>query len=175
MPKRIDMPRERFKSQTVLADEVNDIIGYLGQVVLNRIHESGGMTIEILIPKSKKAYTLIGSIQLTKKKISGKLFYHVDLTEAHQKFAGYRLIPNVYHYLITQVGIPLQAGTSQSAGGRAMWNSLANMKGVKLLAVRGREIVELTKGEEGELVGKDDDEYSPYDIPSTKIVAMKAR
>lgn len=174
MPQRIDMPRGAGRRKTISVDEVDDIIGKIGKVVLNRVDDSQGFVVEILMPKSKRSYDLVGEIQFTPKKINGKTFYHVDLSTGHQKFSGFRLMPNVYHYLITQAGLALQAGTHQSAGGRAIWNSLAGMEGVSLYAVRGKNIVELEKGEDGELVGKDDEEYSPYSLPNTKIIAVKS-
>lgn len=67
--------------------------------------------------------------------------YHVDLMEVDHRYQGHGIAPLLYRYLLRKLGIILQAGTSQSAGGRKIWAQLARMKDVTVYAVyeRGRK------------------------------------
>lgn len=67
--------------------------------------------------------------------------YHVDLMEVDQRYQGHGIAPLLYRYAMRKLGIVLQAGVSQSAGGRKIWAQLAKMKDVTIFAAyaRGRK------------------------------------
>ena len=78
--------------------------------------------------------------------------YHVDLMEVDCRYQGHGIAPLVYRYLLRKLGIVLQAGVSQSAGGRKLWAQLAKMKDVTVFASyrRGKAayVVDLDKDDE---------------------------
>lgn len=176
MPQRIDLERpKRTSAEKIEKAEVeDDIVGKVGKIIIADYDRKGKAgKVELFHDAGKTMYKEIGHVYYSRRKIMGKNFYHVDLTSGNYKFSGFRMLPTIYHWLVTQYDMPLQAGSQQSAGGRAMWNTLAGMKGVKLYAIQGKQMIELTSGEFGEVVGKDDEDYSPYDVPGTKVVAIK--
>ncbi len=48
-----------------------------------------------------------------------------------------KLATKLYRFLMKTLGITLMAGTSQSAGGRYIWNTLAKDKGITVYAKKG--------------------------------------
>lgn len=91
--------------------------------------------------------------------------YHVDLCQIDYRFQGHGIAPLIYRYLLCKLGIAIQAGISQSAGGRGIWAKLSKMPGVLVFATlttrKTRNIfpIELEK-EDDELYH---DEFEIYD------------
>lgn len=78
--------------------------------------------------------------------------YHVDLMRVDYRYQGHGLAPLIYRFVMQKLGIILQAGTCQSAGGRKLWAQLAKMKGITVFAQhrRGTQafVLELDKEDE---------------------------
>jgi len=51
--------------------------------------------------------------------------WEVDLVKVAKAYKGQSLAPRVYVLLMKKLGIVLKAGSSQSVGGRKLWNRLA--------------------------------------------------
>ena len=81
--------------------------------------------------------------------------WHVDLIEVDSRYKGKKLATKLYRFLMKTLGITLMAGTSQSAGGRYIWNTLAKDKGITVYAKKGvySKIVDFPKTGKRELVG----------------------
>lgn len=63
--------------------------------------------------------------------------FHVDMARIDTKFQGFGIAPKLYRFVIRKLGIVLQAGSSQSPGGRSVWARMAKMSGIKLVAKDG--------------------------------------
>src|SRR5210317_1078803 len=78
--------------------------------------------------------------------------YHVDLIRVNSRFQGFDISPKLYYYIMKKFGIVIQAGSSQSAGGRKIWSKLCKMKNVIVFGTSGRKFVQMDIDEEtGEL------------------------
>ena len=60
--------------------------------------------------------------------------YHADLSQIDYRFQGHGLMPLLYRFLLRRMGIAIQAGVSQSPGGRSIWAKLSKMPGVLVFA-----------------------------------------
>ena len=60
--------------------------------------------------------------------------WHVDLLSVDSRYKGNNLAIKIYKFLMKKLDITLMAGTSQSAGGRYVWNKLAKTRGVTVYA-----------------------------------------
>lgn len=80
--------------------------------------------------------------------------WHVDITQVDSKFQGLGIAPMVYKYVMKKMGIILQAGTSQSPGGRYIWNTLAQDDDILMVGCHGKKgkLVPVEAGEDGEVV-----------------------
>lgn len=78
--------------------------------------------------------------------------YHVDIIRVNSRYQGFYIAPKLYVYIMKKFKIILQAGSSQSLGGRKLWAKLANTKNVLVFGTRGRKFQELEVDEDtGEL------------------------
>ena len=75
------------------------------------------------------------------------------MVEVDSRYKGRKLANKLYRFLMKTLGITLMAGTSQSAGGRYIWNSLAKDKGITVYAKKGlySTIVDFPKAGKREL------------------------
>ena len=80
--------------------------------------------------------------------------WHVDLVSVDSRYKGKKLANKLYRFLMKPLGITLMAGTSQSVGGRYIWNTLAKDKGITVYAKKGLHstIVDFPKAGKRELV-----------------------
>jgi len=91
--------------------------------------------------------------------------YHVDMVRTDRLYRGFGIAPKVYAKVIKKLGLTLQAGESQSPGGRYIWNTLASIAGINIIGRYGKRGSwhYLESGDDGELVTTED--FSPYDTP----------
>lgn len=114
----------------------------------------GDETIFVNVYRSGKTkhgtYQQIADLSLSKEYF--KNAYHVDLMRVDHRFQGHGLAPLIYRYIMKKLGIIIQAGTMQSAGGRKLWAQLAKTKGVAIFAAyrRSKELVRIELDKEDE-------------------------
>ena len=87
--------------------------------------------------------------------------WHVDLVEVDSRYKGRKLAIKLYRFVIKTLDITMMAGTSQSVGGRYIWNTLAKDREITVYAKKGlySTIVDFPKPGKRELVGKSFDLY----------------
>jgi hypothetical protein len=56
--------------------------------------------------------------------------WHINMTRLDYRYAGKGIAAHAYRYIIRKLDIMLQAGDSQSKGGRKVWYDLAQAKGL---------------------------------------------
>ena len=78
--------------------------------------------------------------------------YHVDLMRIDSRYQGNGIAPLLYRYVMKRLGVIIQAGTRQSAGGRKLWAQLAKTPGIEIFAAyrRGKELVQIGIDDEDE-------------------------
>lgn len=103
-------------------------------------------------------YQTVAELSLSTDYCSGA--YHVDLMRVNYRFQGHGIAPLVYRFLLRKLGIVIQAGVVQSAGGRKLWAQLAKMKGITIFASGKRGQVATIIDD----IDKDDDELHHEDI-----------
>ena len=81
--------------------------------------------------------------------------WHVDLVEVDSRYKGKKLANKLYRFVLKTLGITLMAGSSQSVGGRYIWNTLAKDRNVTVYAKKGvySNVVDFPKTGKRELVG----------------------
>ena len=81
--------------------------------------------------------------------------WHVDLVEVDSRYKGKKLANKLYRFVLKTLGITLMAGSSQSVGGRYIWNTLAKDRNVTVYAKKGvySKVVDFPKAGERELKG----------------------
>ena len=87
--------------------------------------------------------------------------WHVDLVEVDSRYKGKKLANKLYRFILKTLGITLMAGSSQSVGGRYIWNSLAKDRNITVYATKGvySKVVDFPKAGERELVSGHFDLY----------------
>jgi hypothetical protein len=87
--------------------------------------------------------------------------WHVDLLSVDSRYKGNNLAIKIYKFLMRKMDITLKAGTSQSAGGRYVWNKLSKTPGVVVYAKKSpySKVFDFPKTGNRELVGKVFDLY----------------
>ena len=81
--------------------------------------------------------------------------WHVDLVEVDSRYKGKKLSNKLYRFVLKTLGITLMAGSSQSVGGRYIWNTLAKDRHVTVYAKKGvySKVIDFPKTGKRELVG----------------------
>ena len=102
-------------------------------------------------------YRIVSKIDLTKD-VGG---WHVDLVNVDSRYKGNNLAVKFYCFLIRKLNITLKAGSSQSSGGRYIWNKLAKVKDITVYAKKSTysKVIDFPKSGHRELVGKKFDLY----------------
>ena len=111
---------------------------YLGrfkglEVWINK-EETGYMQIEVIDPsiqrgKRNPMYKRVMEIELSTE--SFKKAFHVNCSRMDKKYQGGGLSFRIYRYLLTKIpNLIIQAGNSQSPGGRYIWYKLSQFKDV---------------------------------------------
>ena len=87
--------------------------------------------------------------------------WHVDMLNVDSRYKGNNLAIKIYRFIMKKMNITLMAGTSQSAGGRYVWNKLAKTPGVVVYAKKSpySKIFDFPKTGKRELVGRVFDLY----------------
>ena len=81
--------------------------------------------------------------------------WHVDLVEVDSRYKGKKLANKLYRFVLKTLGITLMAGSSQSVGGRYIWNTLAKDRNITVYAKKGvySKVVDFPKTGKRELKG----------------------
>ena len=97
-------------------------------------------------------FRIVAKVELTKERGG----WHVDLLNVDSRYKGNNLAIKIYKFLMRKMDITLKAGTSQSAGGRYVWNKLAKTPGVVVYAKKSpySRVFDFPKTGNRELVGK---------------------
>ena len=87
--------------------------------------------------------------------------WHVDMLRVDSRYKGKNLAVKLYRFLMRKMDITMKAGSSQSAGGRYVWNKLAKTPGVVIYAKKSpySKVIDFPKAGKRELVGKVFDLY----------------
>ena len=120
------------------------------------VKTGGSMAVDVFDRKKfKKVYGDIhhrkaASLALSKRNGA----WHVDMVEVDSRYKGRRLATKLYGFLLKTLDITLMAGSSQSIGGRYIWNSLAKDRGITVYAKKGLHstIVDFPKAGKRELI-----------------------
>ena len=116
---------------------------------------------------TKRVRTLYGDME-TRYRIAAKVelskergAWHVDLLSVDSRYKGNNLAIKIYKFLMKKMDITLKAGTSQSAGGRYVWNKLSKTPGVVVYAKKSpySKVIDFPKAGNRELVSKVFDLY----------------
>jgi len=117
---------------------------------------------------TKRVRTLYGDME-TRYRIAAKVelskergAWHVDLLNVDSRYKGNNLAIKIYKFLMRKMDITLKAGTSQSAGGRYVWNKLSKTPGVVVYAKKSpySKVIDFPKAGNRELVSKVFDLYN---------------
>ena len=102
-------------------------------------------------------FRIVAKVELTKERGG----WHVDLLNVDSRYKGNNLAIKIYKFLMRKMDITLKAGTSQSAGGRYVWNKLSKTPGVVVYAKKSpySKVFDFPKAGNRELVGKVFDLY----------------
>ena len=87
--------------------------------------------------------------------------WHIDMLSVDSRYKGNTLAIKIYKFLMKKMDITLKAGTSQSAGGRYVWNKLSKTPGVVVYAKKSpySKVIDFPKTGKRELVSKTFDLY----------------
>jgi hypothetical protein len=102
-------------------------------------------------------YRIAARVELSKERGA----WHVDLLSVDSRYKGNNLAIKIYKFLMKKMDITLKAGTSQSAGGRYVWNKLSKTPGVVVYAKKSpySKVFDFPKAGKRELIGKVFDLY----------------
>ena len=141
-------------------EKVGDLIGRRWGYDIHCEKTARAITINVYDRKKFKVvageihYRAVAYLGLSKK--SGA--WHVDLVEVDSRYKGKKLANKLYRFVLKNLEITLMAGTTQSVGGRYIWNTLAKDKGITVYAKKGLRgvnsaIFDFPKAGKRELVG----------------------
>ena len=102
-------------------------------------------------------YRIVAHIELSKERGS----WHVDLLQVDSRYKGKNLAVKLYTFLLKDEGITLRAGSSQSAGGRYVWNKLSRHKDITVYAKKSpySKVIDFPKAGKRELTANRFDLY----------------
>ena len=102
-------------------------------------------------------FRIVAKVELSKERGG----WHVDLLNVDSRYKGNNLAIKIYKFLMKKLDITLMAGTSQSAGGRYVWNKLSKTPGVVVYAKKSpySKVIDFPKAGKRELIGKVFDLY----------------
>ena len=97
-------------------------------------------------------YRIAAKVELSKEHGA----WHVDMLQVDSRYKGQNLAVKLYRFLMRKMDITMKAGSSQSAGGRYVWNKLAKTPGVVIYAKKSpySKVFDFPKAGKRELVGK---------------------
>lgn len=102
-------------------------------------------------------YRIVAKIEMSKERGA----WHIDMLQVDSRYKGKNLAIKIYKFLMKKIDITLKAGTSQSAGGRYVWNKLSKTPGVVVYAKKSpySKVIDFPKTGNRELVGQMFDLY----------------
>jgi hypothetical protein len=102
-------------------------------------------------------HRIVANILLSKKRGS----WHVDMIQVDSRYKGMNLAVKLYTFLLKDEGITLRAGSSQSVGGRYIWNKLSRHKDITVYAKKSpySKVITFPKAGKRELISKQFDLY----------------
>ena len=138
-------------------EKVGDLIGRRWGYDIHCEKTARAITINVYDRKKFKVvageihYRAVAYLGLSKK--SGA--WHVDLVEVDSRYKGKKLANKLYRFVLKNLDITLMAGSSQSVGGRYIWNTLAKDRNITVYAKKGlySTIIDFPKAGKRELVG----------------------
>jgi hypothetical protein len=100
---------------------------------------------------------IVANVDLSKERGA----WHVDILRVDSRYKGNNLAVKLYTFLLKDEGITLRGGSSQSAGGRYVWNKLARHKDVTVYAKKSpySKVIDFPRSGQRELVSKRFDLY----------------
>ena len=106
---------------------------------------------------SETLFRIAAMVELSKERNA----WHVDMLQVDSRYKGQNLAVKLYRFLMRKMDITMKAGSSQSAGGRYVWNKLAKTPGVVIYAKKSphSKVIDFPKTGKRELVGKMFDLY----------------
>ena len=108
-------------------------------------------TVKALWEDDEVHYRFVAYLGLSKRNGA----WHVDLVEVDSRYKGKKLANKLYRFVLKTLGITLMAGSSQSVGGRYIWNTLAKDRNITVYAKKGvySKVVDFPKTGKRELKG----------------------
>ena len=102
-------------------------------------------------------YRIAAKVEMSKERGA----WHIDMLSVDSRYKGNNLAIKIYKFLMKKMDITLKAGSSQSAGGRYVWNKLAKTRGVMVYAKKSpySKVIDFPKAGKRELVSKAFDLY----------------
>jgi len=102
-------------------------------------------------------YRIAAKVEMSKERGA----WHIDMLSVDSRYKGNNLAIKIYKFLMRKMDITLKAGTSQSAGGRYVWNKLSKTTGVVVYAKKSpySKVFDFPKAGKRELIGKVFDLY----------------
>ena len=102
-------------------------------------------------------YRIAAEVEMSKERGA----WHIDMLSVDSRYKGNNLAIKIYKFLMKKMDITLKAGSSQSAGGRYVWNKLAKTRGVTVYAKKSpySKVIDFPKAGKRELVSKAFDLY----------------
>ena len=102
-------------------------------------------------------YRIVAKVELSKDRRA----WHVDMLQVDSRYKGQNLAVKLYRFLMRKMDITLMAGSSQSPGGRYVWNKLAKSSDVMVYAKKSpySKVFDFPKAGKRELIGKVFDLY----------------
>ena len=102
-------------------------------------------------------YRIAAKVELSKYRGA----WHVDLAIVDSRYKGNNLAIKVYKFLMRKMNITLMAGTSQSVGGRYVWNKLNKERDITVYARKSpySKFIDFPKSGKKELISKMFDLY----------------
>lgn len=168
--KRIDYSPGGIRLGSFRKNELNgyDKLGNLGKtevLVLVRpkyIHVEGSLN-------DGNAYRHVFELVLRQV---GEKVYTIDMIAFDNKYQGFSIATKLYKMVMKKLGIILEAGQSQSPGGRGLWCALSKVPGVEVFGSTNRKakfLYEMVATDDGELTTECG--INPYDKNSFRIYA----
>ena len=102
-------------------------------------------------------YRIAAKVEMSKERGA----WHIDMLSVDSRYKGNNLAVKLYRFLIRKMAITMKAGSSQSAGGRYVWNKLAKTPGVVIYAKKSpySKVFDFPKTGKRELTSKVFDLY----------------
>ena len=150
---RIDYNASSIRLGSFTEPDIDDYIniGKLGKTQVIYRKTSSVIQIEGVLPL-KKLYRRVFELTLSKVKSN---VYTIDMMAIDKQFQGFSITGKLYKMVMKKLNIILEAGQSQSPGGRGIWCSLSSVPGVQVFGANNRnisELFEMVPTEKGELI-----------------------